>query len=469
MFIRDGSASNGYNGGMLLLRTTARPATDLGFLLHKNPGRTHSADLPFGRCHVVFPEANEEACTAALILEVDTVGLVRREGSEAAYVTDRPYVASSYLSTAMTEAFRTAMAGRSKERPELAERALPFEATLPAVTCRGGEALLRRLFEPLGYAVEAEALPIELGDGTTGESRTFSVRLAGTVRLADLLNHLYVLVPVLDDEKHYYVDRAEIDKLLAKGGEWLKAHPERETIARRYLARDRRLTREALARLTEADGDPDPDAEIAVSESPRLRTLHDQRLDAVKDWIQASGAKSVLDLGCGEGRLLKRLLPVASIERLVGVDASVRALTLAKRTLRWDQLTDRQLAKLRLVHGALTYRDPEFAGFDFAALVEVIEHLDPPRLASLERVVFEFAQPREVAVTTPNAEYNVRFPTLEPGAFRHRDHRFEWTRSEFETWATGVAERHGYSVAFEGIGEADPEVGCPSRGARFRR
>ena len=142
---------------ILTIRTTHRPATDLGFLLHKNPGRLQSFRQSFGDAHVFYPEATEEACTAALLLDVDPVGLVRGKrgvsgdsGPLAQYVNDRPYVASSLLSVAISDVFGTAMAGRSKERPELAHTPLPLTARLAVVPCRGGEAFLRGLFEPLG-------------------------------------------------------------------------------------------------------------------------------------------------------------------------------------------------------------------------------------------------------------------------------------------------------------------------------
>ncbi|MGC3971312.1 MAG: hypothetical protein QM775_29425 [Pirellulales bacterium] len=120
-----------------------------------------------------------------------------------------------------------------------------------------------------------------------------------------------------------------------------------------------------------------------------------------------------------------------------------------------------------MLHGSLTYRDERFAGFDAAAVIEVVEHLDPPRLSAFERVLFEFARPRTVVLTTPNREYNVMWETLPAGRLRHADHRFEWTRAEFQTWATGVAVRHGYDVRFLPIGPEDALLGPPTQMAVF--
>jgi 3' terminal RNA ribose 2'-O-methyltransferase Hen1 len=464
---------------LLTISTTHRPATDLGYLLHKHPARLQSFALNFGQAHVFYPEAGEDRCTAALLVEVDPVGLVRGKGPAGngrqleQYVNDRPYVASSFLSVALAEIFRSALAGACKERPALAETPLPLEARISVLPCRGGDGVLERLFAPLGYTVAAEAHPLDPRLPEWGESPYRTVTLTGTARLRDLLTHLYVLVPVLDNEKHYWVGDDEVEKLLRRGAGWLAAHPERDLIARRYLKYRRSLTDEALARLTEGEGaDPDEAAEAAAGEeeaAERRISLNEQRLGAVVAAIKASGARRVLDLGCGEGRLLVALLRNTDAAEIVGLDVAHGVLVRARERLRLDRLPPAQAARVRLIQGALTYRDDRLAGFDAAAVVETIEHLDPPRLAVFERVLFEVARPATVVVTTPNAEYNVRWPTLPAGRFRHRDHRFEWTRAEFAAWAGAVAARHGYTARFLPIGPDDAEVGPPTQMAVFTR
>ncbi len=459
----------------LTITTTHRPATDLGYLLHKHPARLQSFPLSFGRAHVFYPEAGPERCTAALLLDVDPVGLVRGRGEGSgtleSYVNDRPYVASSFLSVALVEVFRSALAGSSKERPELAETAIPLEATLTVLPVRGGEAVLRRLFEPLGYAVSAGRHALDERFPEWGESLYYTVTLAGRVRLRDLLTHLYVLVPTLDNEKHYWVGDEEVEKLLRRGAGWLAAHPERELIARRYLRHQRRLTDDALARLTDEDApDPDRQEEERAGEEEAVErriNLNEQRLGAVVAAIRASGARRVLDLGCGEGRLLAALLKGTDAAEIVGMDVSHRALERARERLRLDRLPPKQAERLRLFQGSLGYRDARLTGYDAGAVVEVIEHLDPPRLAAFERVLFEFAWPGTVVLTTPNVEYNARWETLPAGRFRHKDHRFEWTRAEFQGWASGVAGRTGYGVRFLPVGPEDPVVGPPTQMAVF--
>jgi hypothetical protein len=358
---------------LLTISTTHSPATDLGYLLAKRPGRCQRFPLAFGQAHVFYTEEQETRCTAALLLDIDPVELARmRRGSDdaplAAYVSDRPYVASSFLSVAIAQVCGTALAGRCTAQPELVQTAIPLEARLAVVPARGGEALLRRLFEPLGYSVGVARLPLDETLPAWGESSYYSLTLSAVCRLDALLQHLYVLLPVLDREKHYYVGEAEVEKLLRHG-----------------------------------------------------------------------------------------------------VDVSPRALERAKSRLHYDELPPLRRERISLLQGSLVYRDARLAGYDAAAVVEVIEHLDPSRLGAFERALFGIARPATVVLTTPNRDYNVRYGDLSGGALRHADHRFEWTRAEFAGWAAGVAARNGYSVRFQPVGEEDADLGAPTQLGVFSR
>jgi 3' terminal RNA ribose 2'-O-methyltransferase Hen1 len=463
---------------LLTITTTHQPATDLGHLLRKHPDRAQTLELAFGKAHVFYPEATGERCGAALLLDVDPVGLVRNRRGPAGesrtleqYVNDRPYVGSSFLSVALAEAYGSAMAGKCPAHPELVDQPLPLEAKISVLPCRGGEMLLRRLFEPLGYEVGATRHELDAQFPDWGASPYYTVTLRATLPLRQLLNHLYVLIPVLDNDKHYWVGDDEVEKLLRRGGDWLAEHPERELIATRYLKHQRRLVRDALEQLL---GEEDEELEEAREKSAQEEeqaearlSLNEQRLGSVVAVLKESGARRVVDLGCGEGRLMQALLKEKQFEQITGLDVSHRALEIAQERLKLDRLPEKQKKRIQLLNGSLMYRDERLAGFDAAALVEVIEHLDPPRLAACERVLFEAARPPLVVLTTPNAEYNVHWENLAPGKFRHKDHRFEWTRAEFQAWAQGMAARFGYGVRFLPIGPEDAATGPPTQMAVF--
>ncbi|MGA5552505.1 3' terminal RNA ribose 2'-O-methyltransferase Hen1 [Streptomyces pseudogriseolus] len=465
-----------------------RPATDLGHLLHKHPEKAQAFSTSYGTAHVLYPEADAERCTAALLLEVDAVALVRRskgkgrggapDAALAQYVNDRPYAASSLLAVALGSVFSTAMRGVCAARPELPGVPLPLRVEVPALPARGGADLVRRLFEPLGWTVTAEPVPLDAEFPDWGYSRYIRLTLeSAALTLAEALRHLYVLLPVLDDAKHYWVAPDEVDKLLRVGDGWLAGHPERELITRRYLSHRWSLTRRAqerleLVRLAEADDSEVEDLDNAVEpeteDEERPTPLGVQRREAILAVLRASGAARVLDLGCGQGQLVQALLKDPAFTEIVGVDVSMRALTIASRRLKLDRMGERQASRVTLLQGSLAYTDKRLKGYDAAVLCEVIEHLDLPRLPALEYAVFGSARPRTVCVTTPNVEYNVRWESLPAGKVRHGDHRFEWTREEFRGWARTVAERHGYAVEFLPVGPDDPEVGPPTQMAVFR-
>jgi 3' terminal RNA ribose 2'-O-methyltransferase Hen1 len=464
---------------LLTISTTHRPATDLGFLLHKHPDRFQSFDLSFGTAHAYYSEVGDERCTACLLIDVNAVGLVRGKNPDqdfllAQYVNDRPYVASSFLSVAVAQVFGSALQGRCKDRPELVTSPLPLEARLDVLPVRGGESFLRAVFEPLGYQIEAIRHPLDEQFPEWGEGPYYSVTIRQTVTLSVLLNHLYVLIPVFDARKHYFVGEDEMEKLLAKGEGWLAQHPAKDEIARRYLGNRPSLYRMALSRLVQEESPIDGEEETQPKEKAEESlekpiSLNEQRYGTVLAAVRASGAKRVIDLGCGEGKLIRALLKDRQFEELVGMDVSVRTLEVAARRLKLERLPDSQANRVKLIHGSLMYRDKRLEGFDAALVVEVVEHLDPPRLAAFERVLFEFARPRTVVLTTPNREYNVVWETLPAGRFRHPDHRFEWTRREFQDWASGIGTRFGYAVRFLPVGPEHRDYGPPTQMGIFER
>ncbi|WP_436493755.1 3' terminal RNA ribose 2'-O-methyltransferase Hen1 [Actinokineospora sp. HUAS TT18] len=458
---------------LMTLTTTLRPATDLGFLLFKHPDKAQAFSTSSGTAHVFYPRADEDECTAALLLDVDPIALVRGRKNDAftlgQYVNDRPYAAGSLLAVAVSAVFKSAMNGRCDQRPELVDQAIPLRVRIPAAPCSGGAAMAERLFAPLGWRVDARAVPLDPEFPDWGDSRYLDLRLDGELRLADALRHLYVLLPVMDGAKHYWVAEDEIEKLLRAGDGWLSAHPERELISSRYLAHRKSLVRTAMAQLAELDGSEEEALDNALAEPTLTEPLAVVRRRAVVEALHQVRAHRVLDLGCGGGALLRDLLADPTFTEIVGCDVSAAALDAAERRLRLDRLPERARDRVELRQSSVTYTDPALAGYDAAVLMEVVEHVDASRLPALEHAVFGAANPRHVVVTTPNVEYNVLFPTLPEGKFRHPDHRFEWTRAQFQEWADGVADRRGYTVRHLPVGPVDEVHGSPTQLALFSR
>jgi 3' terminal RNA ribose 2'-O-methyltransferase Hen1 len=469
----------------LSISTTHTPATDLGWLLHKRPDKVQTFDIAGGRAIVFYPEATDERCTATLLLDVDTVDLVRTLNvpndrvSLQQYVNEKPYTASSFLTTAISKVYSSAMNGICKDRPELLGVKMPIEVVVSVIRAGlNGEAALRRQFEPIGYEVEVEQYNFDETFTEWGKSPFFTLKLRHTVTISELLQHLYVLLGVFDNDKHYSISKQEIEKLMAKGDGWLSTHPQREFITRRYLRNIGTLTKLAMRQFEEEDAEK---AEIALNtegvaveekvaeKAEKKINLHQQRLEAAAEQLKKHGVKTVVDMGCGEGRLIRLLLKEGQFDKILGVDVSMRELQRAKQRLDFEDMSPRMRERLDLMQGSVTYRDRRIEGFDGMALVEVIEHLDEDRLSAMERVVFEFAQPKTVVITTPNGEYNVKYETLSAGDFRHDDHRFEWSRPEFEAWANKAAAHFGYSVDFFPVGDFDETVGAPSQMGVFNK
>lgn len=461
---------------LLKITTTHQPATDLGYLLGKHPERFQTKELSFGKIHVFYTEVSEEKCTAALLMDINAITLSRSQEKHYSnsfklgnYVNDRPYVASSFLTTAISKVYGSALNGTCKDRPVLVGQAIPLTVELSVVHAKGGLPIIHRFFEPLGYEIEAENYPLDEQFSEWGMSNYFKLKLTNTISLQQLLTHLYVLIPALDNNKHYYVGKEEIEKLLAKGDGWLKQHSEYEVITRRYLKHRKGYAKTAIAQLTGSENTAEQKEGSQEAVLEKKLSLHQIRLQAVTEQLKASGAKSVVDLGCGSGKLLKLLLQEKQFEKIIGMDVSYHALEVAKKRLYLENMAPRMRARINLFQGALNYKDNRIANCDAAALVEVIEHLDEDRLIAFEKVIFGNAQPKTVIITTPNIEYNVLFEGLPEGKFRHNDHRFEWTRLEFQIWGNQVAELYNYEVNYLPLGPVDETVGAPSQMAIFKK
>ena len=448
---------------ILTITYTGHNTADLGYLLYKNPYRPQAFELSYGKAYVFYPEISNERTTAALLLDIDPIDLARGSrgpsgGGLFDYVNDRPYVSSSFMSTAISKVFGTAMTGRADAHQGLSDSALDLTATLAMLPCRGEQKKLNDVFEPLGYSVSYETFVSDEKFFGWGESKYVNLTISGKVRLRDLLKHLYVLIPVFDRQKHYWMGTDEVEKLLRIGEGWLPNHPEKGYITGRYFNKRRSLTNMAAKLLAETDTESDNETaeeNPPEKEKPDKRPrLNEQRLNVVVAELKKRGARRIIDVGCGEGNLLELLIGESQFTNIAGMDVSTAALRRAGEKLKLHR-SGSMRERITLFQGSLTYRDSRLSGYDAACVLEVLEHLDISRLAAFERALFEFARVPLVIITTPNREYNTNFEGLSENGLRHPDHRFEWTRAEFANWAKKTAEKFGYRPLVSEIGITD--------------
>ena len=460
----------------LTITTTYSPATDLGYLLHKHPDKVQSFNISGGKAMVFYPEATEEICTATLLIEINNIDLVRVMRIPVDYsllkhyVNDRPYVASSFMSSAISKVYGTAMNGNCKAKPELTAIEMPLQCKLSPINVKGGEEFIRRMFEPLGYDLNIHRLPIDSLSPELGNSDYYSIALKNNILLKHLLSQLYILIPVFDRQRHYWISKQNVDVLLEKGSDWLPTHPEVKVITKYYLKHIRTLTQMALDRLL---ADENQDSNDEQSPDPIIsnvtENLNRQRYKTVMETLKELGGRRILDLGCGAGMLIELLLRDSQFSKIIGMDASYRSLQRAKARLYMDEMSPKMKARIDFIHGSLLYRDERLKGFDIAVIIEVIEHIDPDRLIDFEKVVFKFARPTYVILTTPNSEYNQVYGINNPSKYRHPDHRFEWSRDQFSSWVERIGSEYDYSATLQSIGDVHSEFGSPTQMAVFKR
>ena len=456
---------------LLTITYTGHNTTDLGFLLYKNPYRPQKFELGFGNAYVFYPELSHEKTTVALLLDICPTDLSRgKEGSAAGglfdYVNDRPYVSSSFMSVAISGVFRTAMTGRADAHQELSDTPLDLEAKITMLPCRSDSKMLTNVFEPLGYEVNYESFLLDENFPDWGESKYINLNIKGKLRLRDLLKHIYILIPVFDKQKHYWVGEDEVEKLLRNAEDWLASHPEKEFITNRYLKQLNPLVNKAFSALipsaiaeeTEYEQTPE-----STEETEKKLSLKEKRLGCVVAALKNCRAKSIIDIGCGEGSLLRFLVRIKQFERIAGADVSCIALeNAAKKLKRYDEY-DSIDERVSLFQSSLLYKDSRFLGYDAVCIVEVIEHLDLNRLTAFEQVLFAFIKPQIIIITTPNREYNIKYENVGKDKLRHSDHRFEWTREEFRSWAEKTSVKYGYTIKFSQIGEMDEALGSSTQ------
>jgi 3' terminal RNA ribose 2'-O-methyltransferase Hen1 len=458
---------------LLSLSVSGEHAPDLGFILYKHPDRVFEKSTPKNRITGFFAENSAGRAEFCLTVEVDQVERVRGVNWDrgiASYVEPMPFLAASHMSQALSSALGSAMNGvlASKDPivdarvKEVGVKPLPITIKVGAVRC--SPYMITRLFEELGWTVMVESHGLDVPNVSEEDDRPLHVfTLTGAATVSDALTQLYVLLPVLDPSRHYFYDESEVRKLFDKGGEWLKNHSARDLIISRYLSKSKELREYARQLFGRFQEKKDIDELIAETEDamgewedPDDNSPHQQRHSRIVGDIAEWRARTVIDLGCGEGKLLERLVRIAPDMRVVGIEPSAREIERARKKLSNNPGKNLD-PRVEFVHGSAMYGDERFKGFDAAVLSEVIEHVDEERLSLLARSVFGIMAPRRVIITTPNGDYNKVFGFF-PGEFRHADHRFEWTMTECRAWVDGVTATYDYEAEITPVGGRNPEA-----------
>lgn len=424
---------------LLTLRVTGPHASDLEVLLDKCPDKLHSTSLPFGLAHVFFPEVSPDAVTVALVVDVDAVVWSSNGFSSGFGLTN-----AAMLSAAIASVFSTALAARSPGRPDLVTAILPVEVRVSSFDVRPGTDDARALFSPLGYDVVVHEDVVDALSGTSTNLVRQTVCLAKQCSLYEVLSHLYVLGPVLDGHADDHVLERERDALLLHAEGAARGHVAGDRIIQAYAARRPSGAGAALARLLAMDV---TEGQTALDSAIAPTLLDDARIDAIVFELREASVSSVVDLGCGDGKLLARLVREKVLTRIVGFDVSIRALDAAASRMKLDRRGGKKSERIELLHGSLFYSDSRLQGFDAAVLADVIQHVNADRLGDLERVVFHDAQPATVVVMMNVA---TRDGVVPPGL------EHSWSTNQFDAWASAVSERRAYRVRLLSIGSSGP-------------
>ncbi|MBW4084382.1 3' terminal RNA ribose 2'-O-methyltransferase Hen1 [Paenibacillus sp. S150] len=474
----------------LIIRVTGAGAGMLSRLLAKNPDNLYDRMEKEARVRIAFTASSEQEAEAVIYVTPDPVELVKGASSAhndiTQYINDREFVVSSLFCTYIRSALGTALNGKTKEAYlPWVNRKLALELTFGPVASNLPDHALEDLFIPLGYEVVLERGDAAYAFELKSRSSVRYIKLKGIQTLQTALRQLFVLIPALDDYKHYYISDDEVDKIRRYGDGWLENHPQRALILKRTLrfagaikhyedqmAGDGQQAENGAS--GEAPGIAEPFAAPAeasagtgAAEAPKAR-LNDLRYAAIADTVERLAARrSIVDFGSGGGKLSARLSSVPGVQEIKAVEPSAAAQLRAMD--RFAKLEGRPGAIVpEPVTGSLFYYDEALRGKDVMILCEVIEHIDERRLNRVMETIFHEYAPGTLIITTPNKEYNALYQ-MEHEKLRHRDHRFEWDREAFGAWCSCWTSAYNYSVRLSGIGEFAQEYGYPTQMAIFTK
>ncbi|TDQ36236.1 3' terminal RNA ribose 2'-O-methyltransferase Hen1 [Aureibacillus halotolerans] len=435
----------------LTIKATGSDVSALSYLLAKNPANLYERKVKEHFVRFFFGTFSDTFVEATIFVTPDPLALVTHKNSYdiTHYINDREFVASSIFCSLCKSALATALNGLPNTAyANYVDMTFPLTFTVGPIASGLSDEHVELLFKPLGYDVTFQYQSSE-SDVEKGSARMLTIQ--GLTTLQAGLRQLFVLLPVLDDYKHYYIDEKEMEKLERYGEGWLDEHPEKALIYRRAL------------RFKELYAPLQNDEE--TQEKTPKRSLNHQRYEAIASTIATFPNRArVIDLGAGEGKLLERLRLIPGIEELLAVEPSQAMLLRAMKAI---EVSTEDGIKPTLLQGSLFYYDHRLLDSDVIVLCEVIEHIDEERLPACMAMILDEYRPGALIITTPNKEYNQLYDM--PEERRHHDHRFEWTRDQFTDWCYKINEGQSYDLTFSGIGDDNEIYGQPTQMCVFTR
>ena len=451
------------------ISTTHYPATDIGFLLHKNPDEFHKIPFNFGDVYIFYPYGSPELCMATLIVKIDPIKLYEKSFIDVCY--DFPFIETEYevfgfslFSMLLSKIYVMTLNGISNSRSELVNLSIPLSANIINVMHYDKVLLIKEFFEQLEYNVR-----IENKSGNNNETKLckiecFNIEITAIIPLKNILSHLCIILAVLDNSLHYWMNENEIDKIIEMSKVFLKNHPMEDYIMKH-------LSKEKINSKVKAISFVSQDKLwnrylIPTVNKGREKLLkkqvkfNEEKHNYIISVLKGLNSKSVVDIGCGEGEFIELLFKDVNFERILGVDVSNYMIEKAKFRIDLCNIPSENKERINIIQSSIFYRDKRLRGYEAATVINVIEYFDLPRLKLFEQVLFGLIQPQHVIIVISSVEFIVKKDSISNNKFNNVKNVFEWTKEKYKLWYSCVAEQYDYTFRLleDGYKEIESET-----------
>ncbi|MDN4617361.1 3' terminal RNA ribose 2'-O-methyltransferase Hen1 [Paenibacillus sp. PsM32] len=479
----------------LTIKATGEHANMISHLLAKNPHNLYDRTEKGARVRLVYTSFEPHDTEAILFVTPDPIELVKGTPDHydiTQYINDRELAVSSLFCSYIRPALGTALNGKPKaDYMNWVDYQFDLQMTFGPVASDLPDHVVESLFQPLGYEVQMERGEIDYSFDLKNRSTVRHIQISGQQTLQQMLRQVYILIPVLDNYKHYYINEDEIERLRRYGEGWLSTHPQHDLMIKRSLrfaplikeyeqqvandaSMDTLLTEISTHSVEDATAQAESAEPLEIIDGlettiePPVVRLNELRYRAIVEQVSLlPQRKQVIDFGAGEGKLSVRLGQIEGVEQVWAVEPSMQSqLRAIDRFAKLEGRTDDVIPVITT--GSLFYRDERWIDQDVIILCEVIEHINEVRLPQVIHTLFTDYRPQTLIITTPNREYNEVYD-MDTEEIRHADHRFEWTRAEFEQYCTQWIQNRPYTFTISGIGEKHEQYGQPTQMVVFHR